>query len=61
MTDPRELHEMDQLFAAIREMAALIAAYYKALREEGMGIDEALALTMARQTDMMADPEGETE
>ncbi len=53
MTDPREIHERDQLLAGIRSLAAYLNAYYQALKEEGMNTEEALSLVSARQTDMM--------
>lgn len=61
MSDPREIHIQEQVFAAIREMAAMVVAYYKALRDEGLTAEEALALTTARQSDMMLAGEEEGE
>ncbi len=53
MTEPLEIHTQEQLFAAIREMSAMLAAHYRGLREAGLSVEEAIELTKARQTDMM--------
>lgn len=53
MNDPREVAERDQLLAAVRELTALLATHYRGLREEGLTVEEAIALTIARQRDLM--------
>ena len=57
MTDPRELHEQEQMFAAIRMMAAMLFSHYTALQEEGFTVEEAFKLTKARQSDIMLGPQ----
>ena len=53
MTEPQEIHRLDQLGAEIREMAHLVAVYYRALREEGVGLEIALDLTGRYQTGLV--------
>ena len=59
MTEPRNIHDHDQLLAAIRELAAVVAAYYRALIDEGMDPEDALILTVARQRDICCAEEEE--
>lgn len=53
MSDPREVHELDQGFAAIRNMAAAVARYYRSLIEEGIPADLAATLALEWQAHMM--------
>lgn len=44
-----QTHEWDQTQAGLRDAARVVASYYQALRSEGLGRREALALAGAFQ------------
>jgi hypothetical protein len=50
----RDTQETDQMLAATKLCAKLMWSYNQALREEGFGLIEALQLTLAYQTSLMA-------
>ena len=53
MTDPKEVHRLDQLGAAVREVAHLVAVHYRALREEKIDADTAMELSARYQTGLI--------
>jgi hypothetical protein len=51
--DAREIHEMEQAFAALRTLAGMVRRYFVALTEEGFNPVEALALTRDFQSEQV--------
>lgn len=47
--DPKKVHQIDQETGPLGELAAKLAAYHRALVEEGFAREEALRIVMAYQ------------
>lgn len=54
MSDPRAEHDREQMHAALCDLAGAAYAYYKALFLEGFTTEQALLLTSAWVTAMIA-------
>ena len=52
MTDPRDVHRVDQLLAGTSELALYVSRHFSELQAHGLTREEALALTIEYQRAM---------